>query len=105
VEPLCEESHLSYSGFAAFWKHVLKRYAPNKHIGLTRFIKMIGDVHPAVSVCRLFFSSYLMHEYPRYIAVGSMHNKEEYLRCATKLMYISCPPKTGSQHIPIAREP
>jgi hypothetical protein len=75
VESICEDYHLSYSEFAGFWKQLLKRYAPNKHIGLTRFVKMIGEVQPAALICRVFFSSYLMHEYPRYIAVGSMHNK------------------------------
>lgn len=72
VQPICDQHHLSYSVFTAFWR---QRYAPNKYIGLTKFMKMIGDVHPAVSICRLFFTSYLWQEYPRLIAVGSMRNK------------------------------
>jgi hypothetical protein len=105
VEGICEAHLLSYCEFAAYWKQLLKRYAPNKHIGLTRFTKMIGVASPAVMACRTFISSYLLHEYPRYLTVGSMRNKEEYLRCATKLMYISCPTTSGNKHIQLARKP
>jgi len=75
VEAICEAHLLSYSDFAAYWKQLLKKFAPNKHIGVTRFTKLIGEASPAATACRTFFSSYLLEEYPRYVAVGSMHNK------------------------------
>jgi hypothetical protein len=75
VEGICEANLLSYCDFVTYWKQLLKRFAPNKHIGLTRFNKLIGEASPAVMACRTFFSSYLLNEYPRYVTVGSMRNK------------------------------